>query len=352
MFLILVLALWGIATAQHEEALPVIDIEAMLIDPGGNHTQVYDAVRQACERTGFFYVKTGTSVDLLENLQRASHAFFRLPMEEKESIAMHKSKRAWRGFFQVATELTSGIPDMKEGIYFGKHEANYTGDMPLRGKNLWPSEEFGELVLDYMKLMKRVGRSLMHALTKALTGSSLEEHFSDPTELFRIFSYPPPLPHDREEDKGERFGVGEHTDYGFLTILYQDASGGLQARSENGTWLDVPFIDGTHVVNLGDALEHYTHGQFRATPHRVLFYGGGRSSTTPRLSFPYFFDPHWTAPMTPMEEVDPKEVARWDHADPKQFEGTYGEYLQSKISRVFPALFEDAIQARNGEEEL
>jgi isopenicillin N synthase-like dioxygenase len=38
--------------------------------------------------------------------------------------------------------------------------------------------------------------------------------------------------------------------------------------SEDDGWVDAPFVPGTIVVNLGDALEHLTGGLLRATPHR------------------------------------------------------------------------------------
>ena len=46
---------------------------------------------------------------------------------------------------------------------------------------------------------------------------------ADTTILFRIFHYPPSLP------QVGGWGVGEHTDYGLVTLLAQDDSGGLQA---------------------------------------------------------------------------------------------------------------------------
>ena len=55
---------------------------------------------------------------------------------------------------------------------------------------------------------------------------------TDPLVLFRIFHYPP------DPSPGE-WGVGEHTDYGLLTILLQDESGGLQVRTPHG-WIDAP----------------------------------------------------------------------------------------------------------------
>ena len=37
----------------------------------------------------------------------------------KMEIAMARGGPAWRGYFPVGAELTSGQPDLKEGLYFG-----------------------------------------------------------------------------------------------------------------------------------------------------------------------------------------------------------------------------------------
>ena len=68
-----------------------------------------------------------------------------------------------------------------------------------------------------------LGRTLLAALAAGLGlhGDMLLSRFAEPTQLFRIFSYPP---HD-PKNVGS-FAVGEHTDYGWLTILLQDGSGG------------------------------------------------------------------------------------------------------------------------------
>ena len=346
-------------TACTSSLFPVIDIRELLLRDGDAKAlrECGEQLVKACENTGFFYVRTGVRPGLIESLSDAAHKFFALSTEEKETIKMAKSGKSWRGFFKVGDELTSGKADQKEGIYFGREE-DYSGEMPLRGPNLWPQVEGRVLlkddVLEYMDFMRLVGLRLMGAISKALGAGAacLDAHFAEnPTELFRIFSYPSPR---EEEGDAEVFGVGEHTDYGFLTLLYQDQTGGLQVKipSEDRSgfqWIEVPFIPGTHVVNLGDALEHYTHGRFKATPHRVIYHGR-RATGKPRLSFPYFFDPCWGAPMTPMtpmpldEEGRSRTSGRWDGADPTQFEGIYGDYLQRKISRVFPQLFAQAIR--------
>jgi polar amino acid transport system ATP-binding protein len=86
-------------------------------------------------------------------------------------------------------------------------------------------------------------------------------------------------------------------------------------------------------------LERLTGGRFRSTPHRVL-----NRSGEDRVSFPLFFDPDFKAPMKPLPTVTDMDASdrvaadRWDKANPHAFEGTYGDYLLSKVGKVFPQL--------------
>jgi isopenicillin N synthase-like dioxygenase len=135
--------------------------------------------------------------------------------------------------------------------------------------------------------------------------------------------------------------VGEHTDYGLLTILAQDTSGGLEVRGPDG-WIAAPPIPGTFVVNLGDMLERMTGGRYRSTPHRVR-----NTGDTDRLSLPLFLDPAWDAEVRPVPNPLGRDRARdtdrWDGASVHEWSGTYGDYLLGKVSKVFPALVDDAI---------
>src|SRR5262245_8884645 len=74
----------------------------------------------ACRRDGFF-IAVGHGVDkpLRDRLEGAAREFFALPNPEKALISMDRAGAAWRGWFPVGGELTSGVPDRKEGIYFG-----------------------------------------------------------------------------------------------------------------------------------------------------------------------------------------------------------------------------------------
>ncbi len=137
--------------------------------------------------------------------------------------------------------------------------------------------------------------------------------------------------------EAERWGVGEHTDYGVLTILKQDEVGGLQVRTSGG-WIAAPPVPGSFVCNIGDMLDRMTRGLYRSTPHRVL-----NRSGRARFSFPFFFDPGWDAEVEPIEaEVVGAHAddagERWDRASVHEFEGRYGDYVLSKVSKVFPEL--------------
>lgn len=322
---------------------PIIDISALVSGIGNRH-QVATEIGQACREYGFFYI-VGHGVDeaLQQRLEKLSRQFFAQDLQTKLQIRMALGGRAWRGYFPVGGELTSGKPDLKEGIYFGaelgEEHPLVKADTPMHGSNLFPSNIglFGKTVIEYMAAMTQLGHTLMAAISLSL---GLEESYfadrytSDPLILFRIFNYPPnPSPSDSEK----RWGVGEHTDYGVLTILKQDDLGGLQIKSKSG-WIDAPPVPNSFVCNIGDMLDRMTRGLYRSTPHRVQNKSGRN-----RLSFPFFFDPNFNVEVKPIEldsvgVVPDNKEERWDRASVHEFRGTYGDYVLSKVSKVFPQL--------------
>lgn len=329
--------------------LPVIDIAHLFTDRADARAGVAEQIQRACRDSGFFYIEGhGIGQQMLDDLEEFSRRFFDLPLERKMSIAMANGGVAWRGFFPVGGELTSGRADIKEGLYFGselsaKHPRVQAG-WPLHGANLWPAEvpELRPAVMDYMATTTRAAAAVMEgiALSLNLEADYFTAHYTaDPTVLFRIFHYPVP----DEAIAMTSWGVGEHTDYGLLTLLAQDRHGGLQVKTPRG-WIDAPPIPGTLVCNIGDMLDRLTGGWFRSTPHRVRNLSG-----QDRLSFPLFFDPDFAAKMQalPLKAARPggqgSNATRWDGADLQAFEGTYGDYLIAKVSKVFPELGGDLL---------
>ena len=306
-----------------------------------------EAIGQACRDSGFFYVVNhGVDPTLERTLEEQSRAFFAQDLETKLEIRMALGGRAWRGYFPVGAELTSGAPDLKEGLYFGqelddRHPLVRAG-APLHGRNLFPKHPAGyrETVLAWIAAMTELGHVVMGGLALSL---GLDERFfadrytADPLVLFRVFLYPPA---PASPEALPRWGVGEHTDYGVLTLLKQDGTAGLQVKSQS-RWQDAPVVPGAFVCNIGDMLDRMTGGLYRSTPHRVQNRSGRE-----RLSFPFFFDPGWTAEVKaidlpgappPTPDRDDRD-SRWDGESVHAFQGTYGEYVMAKVSRVFPEL--------------
>jgi isopenicillin N synthase-like dioxygenase len=323
--------------------VPIIDVAPLVAD-AGDQEAVAAAMGRACRENGFFYViGHGVGEDLQRRLEELSHTFFAQDVETKLEIRMALAGKAWRGYFPVGDELTSGRPDVKEGLYFGlelgEDDSRVRAGLPLHGPNLFPAgiPGFGDTILQYMAALTDLGHALMRGLALSLgleAGYFRERYMADPLTLFRIFHYPPVTPNPEAD---EQWGVGEHTDYGVLTILKQDDVGGLQVKRAS-RWIDAPPVPNSFVCNIGDMLDRLTRGLYRSTPHRVQNVSG-RS----RLSFPFFFDPGFDARVEAIDvsgvqlPEDDKEE-RWDQASVHEFEGTYGDYVLGKVSKVFPEL--------------
>ena len=316
--------------------IPIVDV-APLVHGSEDRARVALELGRACREYGFFYV-IGHGVDdsLVKKLEHASREFFDQPLATKLDIAMSRGGKAWRGYFPVGGELTSGRPDQKEGIYFGTELSSdhprVMAGTPMHGPNLFPIHppELRKLVLSYMDALTRLGHALMAGLSLSL---GLEESYfasrytANPLILFRIFNYPPVRAGD------DLYGVGEHTDYGLLTILEQDMSGGLEIKM-GSRWIDAPPVEQSFVCNLGDMLDRMTGGRYLSTPHRVR-----NPAQHDRLSFAFFFDPDFEAVVEPIVGVvHDNKAERWDHASVHEFHGTYGDYLLGKVSKVFPQL--------------
>ena len=338
-------------------SLPIIDIATLQTQGLSTALAQQPAavqIRDACRRHGFFYV-VGHKVDpaLIQRLDDASRQFFALPPEQKMRWPMVQGGRAWRGYFPTGGELTSNRPDWKEGLYFGTElpddDPRVIRHTPMHGANLFPDTPgLRAAVLDYMRAVTALGHRLVAgiALSLGLEADYFEKLYTaDPLILFRVFNYPSSR---APEHLDVQWGVGEHTDYGLLTLLHQDNTGGLEVHTPAG-WIPAPPVAGSFVCNIGDMLDFATGGLYKSTPHRVRKNTSGHG----RLSFPLFFDPNFQAhvrriPNLAGAEARDDSAQRWDHTNIHAFDGTYGEYLLGKVGKVFPQLRDAALTGQEG----
>jgi isopenicillin N synthase-like dioxygenase len=316
-------------------SLPVIDMAPLWSDPEGPEaTAAVDALRRACRDRGFFsLVGHGIHADRCVRMLALARALFALPEAEKLAIE-NLSSPQFRGYTRVGQEQTNGRPDRREQLDVGvERQPRPVGPgepayWRLLGPNQWPPSlpELRPVVLAYMDDLERVAMTLVRALARSLGRRA--DHFDstfapDPAPHLKIIRYPP-------VEGGSNQGVGAHKDYGYLAILLQDETGGLQVGAPGG-FVDVPPEPGSFVCNIGEMFEVTSRGYYEATVHRVLSPPPGRD----RISVPYFFGPRLDARLEPIDlpaapvaemQADGSRAATPDPTNP-----IYAEYGRNSL---------------------
>ena len=122
---------------------------------------------------GFFgVINHNVSLTLIDELVEQSHRFFALDEAVKMRYAMSLGGRAWRGYFPLGGELTSGVPDWKTGLYIGEdlpdNDPRVERKLPLHGRNLLPKDDvmpqFQANIDEYMRQTTALGHYLMRAI--------------------------------------------------------------------------------------------------------------------------------------------------------------------------------------------
>ncbi len=264
--------------------LPVLD--AKLLAQGHS----IDALHEACIGTGFFYIENhGIDAALMETTAEQMRLFFALPLEQRQEVSLTKS-RCNRGYEAMRTQrLEAGTPpDLKEGFYIGNDLAsdhpNVLAGYFNQGPNQWPPAlpGFRPAMQAYFDAMTELATRMMRpmALSLGLPADHFAAFCGDPMSVLRLLHYPPQPANPQPGEKG----CGAHSDWGCLTLLWQDAAGGLQVQVA-GEWIDAPPTPGTFVVNIGDMFARWTNDLYRSTLHRVVNVSG-----RDRYSVPFFFE--------------------------------------------------------------
>jgi isopenicillin N synthase-like dioxygenase len=289
-------------------SIPVIDLSGSFTNDPAARKQVAWDIHRACRDSGFFYVSNHrVPQQLIDDQFVWAQRLFALPLQAKLDMHMEKSPST-AGYEPIGGQVLdsqdanaeTAPADLKESFYFGMELPD---DHPavLRyqrsfGHNQWPATlpGFREQTLACQAALRDLGDRLLAliALSLDLPEDWFCAFYDMPVTTLRLLKYPP-QPGSAADNQ---LGAGAHTDWGGITLLAQDSSGGLEVRNAAGDWIEATPIPGTLVINLGDLMARWTNGLYNSNMHRVK----NNKTNADRYSIPYFYGPRPDAVIEPM----------------------------------------------------
>ncbi|OTP71746.1 isopenicillin N synthase family dioxygenase [Caballeronia sordidicola] len=305
--------------------IPVVDMAAVRAhDPAGLR-EAAAAIRDACTSIGFFYVSNhGVPADVLDGAITGAREFFAHAPEVKRRVAVNHRHRGFNALGD-AVMYQATKPDYKEffsiGLELAEDDPSVLAGEALRGPNNWPDfmPSLRPALYGYYEAIGACGADLLRAVAVSLDidEAFFTDKYTKRMQRTQMVYYPPQAP----KSDADQFGVAPHTDYGCITLLWQDNLGGLQVKElATDSWIDAPPIPGTLVVNVGDLLARWSNDRFRSTLHRVI-----NSSGQERYSIATFYDPTYGA------RVDPRDLGLSD-TPPLYDPVAAGDYILGRIN--------------------
>lgn len=254
--------------------VPVIDFSAYNLgrespDPE-RLQQLVDEVHTAMTTIGFFYLKNfGIPAQKIKDAFFFSKKYFSLSVDEK--IRCVRPADSNHGYFQMEREgLNPDRPfkDLKEG--FNYCPASFSQPFPDQ-----EVPEFRTAVTDLFNATIPLHHRVLEIMARGLKLENpqffVERHqfvgTSKCQTTLRTLYYPSLADIEVKEDQVR---CGEHSDYGGITLLFQDSQAGLEVRNIHDKWIPAEPIEGTVVVNIGDLMQRWTSDKLIASKHRVM----------------------------------------------------------------------------------
>ncbi|MEZ5817171.1 MAG: 2-oxoglutarate and iron-dependent oxygenase domain-containing protein [Hyphomicrobiaceae bacterium] len=308
--------------------LPIVDMRGVR---GGDAKAIARAARDihnAFTTVGFLYIANhGLPDDVVAGALREAQGFFRQPVEKKREVAINKRHRGFNALGD-ALMYEATKPDYKEfytmGLELPDDDPDVVAGEPLRGPNNWPADRPGlrTAMTRYYDEIGRCGADLLAcvAVSLGLDSGFFRDKYRKRLQRTQIIYYPP----HPEGAEADQFGLAPHTDFGCITLLWQDENGGLEVlERQSKTWISARPVPGTLVVNVGDLLARWTNDRYASTPHRVINRSGRE-----RFSIATFYDPDFKA------VIDPRQLGA-NEADCRYEPTTSGAHILGRIERSF-----------------
>ncbi|RCJ33923.1 2OG-Fe(II) oxygenase, partial [Nostoc sp. ATCC 53789] len=240
-----------------------------------NRQAVVKQIYQACHEIGFIYLQnSGISKDLIEQVFSYNQSFFKQPLEVKQKLAW-SDEFCNTGYVALERErLDPNKPgDLKEAF-----NVNKEGTVRMDASIVGFYESCTKLANTILQIF---------ALALELPEDFLTTKHNQYNHTLRLLHYPPL----QTSPKPGQVRAGEHSDYGSITLLFQDEVSGLEVRTTDGEWIEAAAIPDTVIVNTGDLMQRWTNHVFCSTHHRVMIPNDDRVNQS-RYSIAFFCHPN------------------------------------------------------------
>ena len=311
-------------TESVDTEIPVVDFSSFNPGDYAGLEALAAEIDRALSGVGFMAVRhLGIDGELLRQVFEASRTFFASDESQKLGSAYRSASENF-GYQGVGQEnLDPSAPaDLKETFTM----RNVLKRPPDDAR--WPDGVFRDLMRTFYRDSLDAAFRLMRVLTVALDVEPdfFEQYHSGENVTLRLLHYPSVV----HAPEAGQLGAGAHTDYGLLTLLFQNETGGLEVQTDDGEWQCVGASSKDVVINSGDLVEVWTNGRYRSTPHRVQ----PMSNSTERQSIAMFVDPDSATEVAVLPScVSPNNPARFRPT-------SAGAHLQERIQASHKSRFE------------
>jgi isopenicillin N synthase-like dioxygenase len=301
-------------------SIPVVDIGALYGSDPEAKKAVAAKIGAACDDLGFFYVVNhNVSVGTIDHAVAMADKFFKQPESERLKVKADKNNRGYREVGDVVHR--NGKPSARDNFDIGfpvtADDPEVKAGTPLYAPNIWPDlPGFREALEAYYGETYKLGMKILEgfALYLGKDESFFTRHFTKPVADMVINHYWGTAGLHISDQAS-----GPHTDHGIVTILWQDALGGLEVMGKDGNWISVTPLRGSYVINIGELMKRWTNGRFKATVHRVV-----HLQDKSRYSMPLFCNPDFRT------IVDPRDLGVSD-AEAQYPPVMSGDFLLSRF---------------------
>ncbi|GFP56406.1 hypothetical protein ACSS6W_006685 [Trichoderma asperelloides] len=264
-------------------SIPVVDFTLARTGSEEDRRRVAKELYEAFKNVGFAYVRNhGVPQEVVDEAFVWNHRFFNMPQADKDKAPRPSESWHHRGYSSVGREKVSqmifdeesisaarSVPDVKESYEIGRDDEE--ASLP----NVWPPRDilpgFREFFNKFYEVCYAAELEILRLIA---LGMGLEEEYfirfhKNKDNQIRLLHYPPIEERILRQGKAER--IAAHTDYGTITMLFQDDVGGLEVEdvNEKGKFIPAPYIPNTAVVNIADFLMRWSNDELKSTMHRV-----------------------------------------------------------------------------------